>query len=78
MIDLDAKRETIAARLKLAIFHSALTRKEIAQQAGVSDSSLEKYTHNRVMPTAEKLAALCGVMRVNPAWVLGLSDRREL
>ena len=78
MSDKKARRERITARLKLAAFHSGMTAREIAEKAGISRSTLQQYLYYGVMPGADKLAALCQALKVNPAWVLGLSDRREL
>ena len=71
-------RETITARLKLAVYHSGMKISEIAQKAGMRICTLEKYLYCGAMPGADKLAALCKALEVNPAWVLGLSKRREL
>ena len=74
----EAYRETITARLKLAVYHSKMTRKEIAEKAGIREGTLEQYLYCGVMPGADKLAALCQALEVNPAWVLGLSEWRKL
>lgn len=74
----EAYRETITARLKLAVYRSGMKIGEIAQKAGMRTSTLEQYLYCGVMPGADKLAALCQALEVNPAWVLGLSERREL
>lgn len=71
-------RETITARLKLAVYHSGMTVPEIAQKAGMSRRTVQQYLYCGVMPSADKLAALRQVLGINPAWVLGLSERREL
>lgn len=74
----EAYRETITARLKLAVYHSGMTVPEIAQKAGMSRRTVQQYLYCGVMPSADKLAALCQVLGINPAWVLGLSERRGL
>ena len=74
----EACRETITARLKLAVYHSGMKIGEIAQKAGMRIGTLEQYLYCGVMPGADKLAALCQALEVNPAWVLGLSERRKL
>ena len=51
---------------------------EIAQKAGMRIGTLEQYLYCGVLPGADKLAALCQALEVNPAWVLGLSERRKL
>lgn len=74
----EAYRETITARLKLAVYHSKMTRKGIAEKAGIREGTLDQYLYCGVMPGADKLAALCQALEVNPAWVLGIGERREL
>lgn len=74
----EAYRETVTARLKLAVYHSGMKIGEIAQKAGMRTGTLEQYLYCGVMPGADKLAALCQALRINPAWVLGLSERRGL
>lgn len=71
-------RETITARLKLAVYRSKMTRKEIAEKAGIREGTLEQYLYCGVMPGADKLAALCQAMDVDPGWVLGVKGRREI
>ena len=78
MSDKKARRELITARLKLAVFHSGMTAREVAEKAGINRSTLQQYLYCGVMPGADTLAALCQAMKVNPAWVLGLSERRGL
>lgn len=50
-------RETITARLKLAVYHSGMKIGEIAQKAGMRICTLEKYLYCGAMPGADKLAA---------------------
>ena len=71
-------RETITARLKLAVYRSGMKIGEIAQKAGIRIGTLEQYLYCGVMPGADKLDALCQALGINPAWVLGLCERREL
>ena len=71
-------RETITARLKLAVYRSKMTRKGLAEKAGIREGTLEQYLYRGVMPGADKLAALCQALEVDPAWVLGISERRGM
>ena len=71
-------RETITARLKLAVYRSKMTRKEIAEKAGIREGTLEQYLYCGVMPGADKLAALCKTLNVDPGWVMGISERRGM
>lgn len=74
----EAYRETITARLKLAVYRSKMTRKGIAEKAGIREGTLEQYLYCGVMPGADKLAALCKALEVDPGWVMGVNERREL
>lgn len=71
-------RETITARLKLAVYRSGMKIGEIAQKAGIRTGTLEQYLYCGVMPGADKLAALCQALGVDPGWVMGVNERREL
>ena len=74
----DSRRATIIARMKLAVYYSGMTVPEISQKAGINRGTIQQYLYYGVMPGADKLAALCQALKVNPAWVLGMSERREL
>lgn len=74
----EAYRDTITARLKLAVYHSGMKISEIAQKAGMRMGTLEQYLYCGVMPGADKLAALCKALEVDPGWVMGVNERREL
>ena len=74
----EAYRETITARLKLAVYRSGMKIGEIAQKAGIRIGTLEQYLYCGVMPGADKLAALCQALEVDPGWVMGVNERREL
>lgn len=71
-------RETITARLKLAVYRSGMKIGEIAQKAGIRIGTLEQYLYCGVMPGADKLAALCQALEVDPGWVMGVKERREM
>ena len=73
----EAYRETITARLKLAVYRSKMTRKGLAEKAGIREGTLEQYLYCGVMPGADKLAALCQALEVDPGWVLGVKGRRD-
>lgn len=74
----EAYRETITARLKLAVYRSGMKIGEIAQKAGMRIGTLEQYLYCGVMPGADKLAALCQALEVDPGWVMGVNERRKL
>ena len=48
---------------------------ELAKEIHENAKAHGWWEENRTFP---EIVALCQALKVNPAWVLGLSDRREL
>lgn len=63
----------ITERIKQAISESGLARWKIVKLTGISQTALDSYIYDGVMPSAARLASLCHVLGVNPAWIMGLS-----
>lgn len=68
----------IHRRLRRMIKESGMTYARLSQRTGVSESTIAKLVERPIMPGAQNLALLCKATHTNPAWVLGLSERREL
>jgi len=64
------KQETIGARIAKARYDMGLSRRQVAAQIGVNASTLESWEQGRVVPRANKLQTLCGVLNVSIAWLL--------
>ncbi len=60
----------IGARIAKARTDMGLSRRQVAAQIGVNDSTLEGWERRRVVPRANKLQTLCGVLNVSVAWLL--------
>lgn len=72
------RENLISQRLRDAILQSGYTQHEIAVMVGSSQSQVWVWVRGTGLPGAVKLSLLCEALGVNPAWVLGLSDRREI
>lgn len=62
--------DTLGTRIARARQDMGLSRRELAAQIGVNASTLESWEHGRVVPRANKLQTLCGVLNVSVAWLL--------
>lgn len=66
----------IGKRLKLAIEQKRISQKELAERAGICESTLSKYVNDK---TGEfgGLKNLCTVLGVSADWMLGLECRKS-
>lgn len=62
--------DALGTRIARARQDMGLSRRELAAQIGVNASTLESWEHGRVVPRANKLQTLCGVLNVSVAWLL--------
>ena len=67
--------EEITCRIKAAKERSGKTLQRLSEDSGLSQSTIEQYFYNGVMPTAEKLGLLCRALGVSADGVLGLDDK---
>ena len=73
----EERAAVIHKHLAWVIRYSGITRRELAKKSGIPKRTLDSYVDGTV-PSALYLAVLCEALEVNPAWVLGLSERRGL
>lgn len=66
--------DIIKQRLTEAINNSHMTKKDIAQQVGVSSSMITQYVNRDKMPDIYTFARLCKVLEVSANYILGLND----
>lgn len=45
---------------------------------GTKQSQISAWARGKAMPDIVNLSALCEALKINPAWLLGLSERRKL
>lgn len=70
----DKYKSAIKARLKEAIKNSEYPYWKISRLSGVGQTTIDGYLYHDTVPRSDKLAALCAVLEVDPAWVMGLID----
>ena len=75
---MDKRAILIQSRIRQIIEESGCSQVEIAAMTESSQSQINKWMRGTSLPGALKLALLCSSLGVNPAWLLGLSERREL
>lgn len=73
------KIEDIGKRIKMARLEKEKTLKEVADDIGLTKSTIQRYEsgtiENLKLPVIEAIARSIGV---NPSWLLGKSDQKEL
>lgn len=71
-------RNVIYQRVQEMIWDSNKSLVKIAREIGVHPSTVSSWQTMERTISVEALARLCEYTRTNPAWVLGLSERREM
>ncbi len=64
--------QQIGFRLAEAIKQSGMTQTEIAKRTGIIQQSVNQYLCGRALPSLETFANLCGVLDVDPKYILCL------
>lgn len=62
----------IQARLRDAIKTATISKKELARQLGINQSTVSKYLHLDKYPSLETFANLCRILDVSADDILGL------
>lgn len=71
------KYELVAQRLTTAMKHNHLQVADLAKQSGLTINTIYCYIGGRHTPSYKSARALGRVLHVNPAWILGLSDKEQ-
>ena len=66
--------QTIYERIKAAVEMSGLSRAEISDRSGISQGMLSKYLSGKTLPRKDSVAALAGVLNVDPEWLSGRAE----
>lgn len=72
------REDLIRQRMKLAVQLNHTDAGEIAWKLGLPRDYVKTYLYAGIPHTAALLAEIILGLGVNPAWVLGLSERREI
>lgn len=65
-------------RVRQVIYNTRLTNKELSEALGLNYHTIGSWISGRTEISVEGIRRLCQYTHTNPAWVLGLSERREL
>lgn len=76
------QNETVQKRIQLAVKYCGISQQKLADMMEASQAQVSSWATGKTLPsltTFSRLAeALEKVNNINPLWLLGLSDRREL
>lgn len=67
-------KKQITYRLVEARIKSGKSIRQMAEETGISPSTIEMYMYKGSMPGADKLSLLCQSLGVSADWVLGLTE----
>lgn len=65
-------KPTVGELISLSIEEKGITQKELAKKIGVSPSRISDYISGRSEPTLRKARAICLILGIAPAAMLGL------
>lgn len=62
-------------RFKEALWRAHLTQQDVADRTGIPKASISQYATGYVTPKNERLMKIASVLKVDPAYLLGLTDQ---
>lgn len=68
----------VMERVRQVIYDTGLSNKELSEVLGLNVNTIGSWISGRTEISVEGIRRLCQYTHTNPAWVLGLSERREL
>lgn len=68
----------VMERVRQVIYDTGMTNKALSEALGLNVNTIGSWLSGRTEISVEGIRRLCEYTRTNPAWVLGLSERREL
>ena len=70
--------EITARRIREAMSDMGISQQELADKAHIGKSSISHYVNGSNEPGNKSAFALAQVLKVNPAWLMGLDERKYL
>lgn len=70
--------ELTAKRLKEAMNNLHMSQQELADKSKIGKSSISHYVNGSNEPGNKSAYAMAKVLNVNPAWLMGLDDRKHI
>lgn len=74
MGDITSKRQSIAARLKIAREWAGLSQAQVAKELGLHRPSVSELEAGRRRVSAEELTAFADLYQVSPEWLLSSDE----
>lgn len=68
----------VMERVRHVIYDTRLSNKELSEALGLNVNTIGSWLSGRTEISVEGIRRLCEYTHTNPAWVLGLSERRKL
>ena len=68
----------VMERVRQVIYDTGMSNKELSEALGLNVSTIGNWLSGWTEISVEGIRRLCQYTHTNPAWVLGLSERREL
>ena len=68
----------VMERVRKIIYDAGMTNKELSEALGMNVNTIGSWLSGRTEISVEGIRRLCEYTHTNPAWVLGLSERRKL
>ena len=68
----------VMERVLQVIYDTGMSNKRLAQALGLNVNTISSWINGRTEISVEGIRRLCQYTHTNPAWVLGLSERRGL
>lgn len=65
-------------RVRQVIYATGMTNKALGEALGLNVNTIGSWLSGRTEISVEGIRRLCKFTNTNPAWVLGLSERRGL
>lgn len=66
-------KDSFAYRLTYALNLRKLLAIDVTEQTGIGKSTMSLYVNGKSMPSKERVIKLANCLRVDPAWLLGLT-----
>lgn len=68
----------VMQRVRQVIYDTGSTNKALSEALGLNVNTMSSWINGRTEISVEGIRRLCQYTHTNPAWVLGLSERRGL
>ena len=68
---------TISERIFERLKQLSMTQRELADKAGIQQSTISEWKKNKTNPSSDKILAICKALDVSPEWLLSGVDPAE-